>query len=101
MPSLPDTMRAVVLDGPGPPAAFQIRQLHFYPIEYLPRGVRLTAYHGEARDLPSKVLQDFLDAVAAGRFSVPVHRSYTLDDIVEAHTDMEAGKASGKLVVTI
>ena len=72
----------------------------FYPIEYLPRGVRLTAYHGEASDLPAEVLQEFLDAVAAERISVPIHRCYTLDDIVEAHTEMEAGTASGKLVVT-
>ena len=26
-PSLPDTMRAVVLEGPGPPESLQIRQL--------------------------------------------------------------------------
>src|SRR5258706_7136189 len=31
----------------------------FYPIDYLPRGVRLTAYHGEAKDLPQTVLQHF------------------------------------------
>jgi NADPH:quinone reductase len=27
----------------------------FYPIEYLPKGVRLTAYGGEADDLPPAV----------------------------------------------
>jgi len=46
----------------------------FYPIDYVPRGVRLTAYSGDARDLPAAVLQSFLDAVAAGRLTVPVHR---------------------------
>jgi NADPH:quinone reductase-like Zn-dependent oxidoreductase len=71
----------------------------FYPIDYLPRGVRLTAYSGDARDLPAAVLQSFLDAVAAGRLTVPVHRTYTLDEIATAHADMEAGRASGKLVV--
>jgi NADPH:quinone reductase-like Zn-dependent oxidoreductase len=71
----------------------------FYPIEYLPRGVRLTAYGGDATDLPSQVLQDFLDAVAAGDATVPIHRTYHLDDIVTAHADMEAGRATGKLVV--
>src|SRR5712692_3950897 len=30
----------------------------FYQIEYLPRGVRLTSYHGEAEDLPQPVLQE-------------------------------------------
>ncbi len=71
----------------------------FYPIEYLPRGVRLTAYGGDATDLPSAVLQEFLDAVAAGQAVVPIHRVYRLDQIAEAHADMEAGRAAGKLVV--
>ncbi len=72
----------------------------FYPIDYLPRGVRLTAYHGEAEDLPQPVLQDFLDAAAAGRVVVPIQRVYRFDQIVEAHAAMEAGAAAGKLVVT-
>jgi NADPH2:quinone reductase len=72
----------------------------FYPIDYLPRGVRLTAYHGEAEDLPQPVLQEFLDAVAAGHVVVPIDRVYRLDQIVEAHAAMEAGGAAGKLVVT-
>lgn len=68
-------------------------------IEYLPRGVRLTAYGGDATDLPAHVLRDFLDNVAAGDAIVPIHRTYRLDDIAEAHADMEAGRATGKLVV--
>jgi NADPH:quinone reductase-like Zn-dependent oxidoreductase len=71
----------------------------FYPIEYLPRGVRLTAYGGDATDLPAAVLQEFLDAVAAGDAIVPIHRIYRLDEIAEAHAEMEAGRATGKLVV--
>ena len=71
----------------------------FYPIGYLPRGVRLTAYGGEASDLPAAVLQSFLDAVAAGHLTVPLYRTYTLDEICIAHADMEANNATGKLVV--
>jgi NADPH2:quinone reductase len=72
----------------------------FYPIEYLPRGVRLTAYHGEAQDLPAPVLQGFFDAVAGGHAVVPIDRVYSFDQIAEAHAAMEAGGAAGKLVVT-
>jgi NADPH:quinone reductase-like Zn-dependent oxidoreductase len=72
----------------------------FYPIDYLPRGVRLTSYHGEAEDLPQPVLQEFLHAVAAGHVVVPVERVYRFDQIVEAHAAMESGGAAGKLVVT-
>ena len=73
----------------------------FYPIGYLPRGVRLTAYGGEASDLPAAVLQSFLDTVAAGRLTVPLYRTYTLDEIRIAHADMEADNATGKLVVVL
>jgi NADPH2:quinone reductase len=71
----------------------------FYPMDWLPNGVRLTAYSGEAADLPAATLQGFLDAVAAGRATVPVGRVYRLDEIVQAHRDMEAGIVGGKAVV--
>ena len=71
----------------------------FYPIDYIPRGVRLTAYSGGAADLPANVLQDFLDAVAAGDAVVPISRVYQLEEIRQAHAEMEAGSATGKIVV--
>ena len=73
----------------------------FYPMDWLPNGVRLTAYSGEASDLPPHVLQDYLDAVAQGRAVIPVGRVYGLDDIVRAHRDMEAGVVGGKAVVLL
>lgn len=71
----------------------------WYPMDYIPNGVRLTAYSGESADLPPAVLQTFLDDVAAGRLRVPIHRVYTLDEIADAHRDMSEGNATGKLVV--
>lgn len=73
----------------------------WYPMDFLPNGVRLTAYSGEAADLPTGVLQEFLDAVADGTATVPVGRTYALDEIAQAHRDMEDGTATGKLVVTL
>jgi NADPH:quinone reductase-like Zn-dependent oxidoreductase len=101
-PTLPDTLRATRLHGvvcfTGMLSnRWTVRD--FYPIEYLPRGVRLTAYGGDAGDLPAAVLQEFLDAVAAGEARVPIHRTYRLAEIAAAHADMEAGRATGKLVV--
>jgi NADPH:quinone reductase-like Zn-dependent oxidoreductase len=72
----------------------------FYPIDYLPRGVRLSAYGGDAGDLPAPVLQGFLDAVAAGTAVVPIDNVYPFDQIVEAHVAMETGHTKGKLVIT-
>jgi NADPH2:quinone reductase len=100
--SLPDTLRATALHGVVCFAGILSNDWiveRFYPIGYIPNGVRLTAYGGEAADLPQEVLQDFLDAVAAGRLRVPLHASYPLDEIATAHAEMEAGNATGKLVV--
>jgi NADPH:quinone reductase len=103
-PTLPDTLRATAIHGVVCFSGMLSNQWtvkDFYPIGYLPRGVRLTAYGGEASDLPPAVLQSFLDAAAAGRLTVPLYRSYTLDEIHTAHVDMEANRATGKLVVVL
>jgi NADPH:quinone reductase-like Zn-dependent oxidoreductase len=101
-PTLPDTLRATRVHGvvcfTGMLSnVWTVRD--FYPIDYLPAGVRLTAYSGGAADLPPDVLQSCLDAVAAGRLTVPVDRTYALEDIARAHADMERDAAAGKLVV--
>lgn len=73
----------------------------FYPNDYLPRGVRLSAYSGDAGDLPASVLQEFLDAVARGEAVVLIHHVYAFEEVAEAHADMEVGGTSGKLVVRV
>jgi NADPH:quinone reductase len=103
-PTLPDTLRATRVQGVVCFTGMLSNQWtvrDFYPIDYLPRGVRLTAYGGEARDLPADVLQQFLDDVAAGKARVPIGQVYRFDEIVQAHTAMEAGTSAGKLVVTV
>src|SRR4051794_20968430 len=99
--TLPDTLRATAVHGVVCFTGMLSNQwtvADFYPIDYLPTGVRLAAYGGDAADLPTDVLQAYLDAVAAGRLTVPIHRTYTLDEIAQAHADMEHGRATGKLV---
>jgi NADPH:quinone reductase len=102
-PTLPDTLRATRVHGVVCFTGMLSNQWtvkDFYPIDYIPRGVRLTAYGGEAADLPASVLQGFIGLVEAGRVSVPIAHLYHLDEIVEAHAAMEAGTMTGKLVVT-
>jgi NADPH2:quinone reductase len=103
-PTLPDTLRATRVHGVVCFTGMLSNEWtvrDFYPIDYLPRGVRLAAYGGDAGDLPPQVLQGFLDAVAAGEAVVPIDRVYGFDEIVAAHAAMEAGEARGKLVVTV
>jgi len=52
----PDTLRSVALHGTVCFTGMLSNEWtvkDFYPIDYLPRGVRLTAYSGEAADLPA------------------------------------------------
>lgn len=102
-PTLPDTLRSVRVHGVvcfTGMLSSQWTVRDFSPFDYLPRGVRLTVYGGDAADLPADLLQRYLDDVAAGRVVVPVGHVYRFDQIVQAHADMEANRASGKLVVT-
>jgi NADPH:quinone reductase len=101
-PTLRDTLRCTALHGVVRFTGMLSNEWtvkDFYPIDYVPNGVGLTAYGGEAADLPREVLQEFLDDVAAGRATVPLYRAFNLDEIAEAHAIMEAGKATGKMVV--
>ena len=102
-PTLPDTLNSVRPLGVACFAGMLSNEWtvkDFYPIEYLPYGVRLSAYGGNSSDLPAHVLQEFLDAAASGQITVPIGATYGLDEIVEAHRVMEAGTAVGKIVVT-
>lgn len=71
----------------------------FYPIDYLPQGVRLTAYSGNAADLPTQVLDDYLAAAVLDPELIPLDRVFPLDQIGAAHDYMEHDLATGKIVV--
>ena len=100
-PTLPDTLAATRVHGTVCFVGMLSNQWvveDFYPIDYLPRGVRLSAYTGGADDLPAAVLQRFLDEVAAGAVDLGPITTYRLEDIARAHADLDANRVSGKLV---
>lgn len=103
-PTLPDTLRATRVHGTVCFTGMLSNQWtvsEFYPIDYIPRGVRLTAYAGGAADLPASVLQAYLDRLAAGSLAIGPLRTYALDDISRAHADLEHNRVFGKLVGVI
>ena len=71
----------------------------FYPIGYIPTGVRLTGYGGEAADLPPRFCSRSSTTWPPAAWRCPSTASIRFDEIAAAHADMEAGRAVGKLVV--
>lgn len=104
-PTLQDTLRSVRIQGTvcfSGLVSDQWTIKDFYPIGYIPKGVRLTAYSGEASDLPASVFQHLLDSIASGKVTVPLHKVYGgLSEVRQAHADMESNAAVGKLVVRL
>jgi NADPH:quinone reductase len=103
-PTLPDTLRATRVHGTVCFTGMLSNRWtvsEFYPIDYIPRGVRLTAYAGGAGDLPAQVLQAYLDRLAAGDLAIGPLHTYTLDDMPRAHADLEHNRVFGKLVGVI
>lgn len=101
-PTLPDTLNATRVHGTVCFAGMLSNQWtisNFYPIGYLPAGVRLTAYGGEADDLPASVLQRYLDRIARGEASLGPAAVYPMAEIRQAHDDLEHNRTAGKLVV--
>jgi NADPH2:quinone reductase len=102
--TLPDSLRATKVHGTvcfTGMVSDEWTVRDFYPIGYIPNGVRLTAYGGESADLPQHVMQEFLDDIAADRLSVTIGRVFELDEIALAHEMMETNAAVGKMVVRV
>ncbi len=71
----------------------------FSPMDAIPTGVNLTTYQGGSEDFITTPLQKVVHAVAAGTFTPPIGRVFSIDEIVEAHRAMEDNTAGGKIVV--
>lgn len=65
----------------------------FSPLGYIPFGMRLTAYGGEARDLPTDVFSRQIQAIAK------VYRG--LEQVRDAQADLEKGSKPGQHVVVL
>lgn len=101
---LADTLRTVRRDGTvcfTGALAGQWTIPDFSPF-MIPFGVRLTSYGGQATDLPADVFAHQLQAVAAGRLTVPIAKVYHgLEQVRDAQADLESGATPGKHVVVL
>jgi NADPH:quinone reductase-like Zn-dependent oxidoreductase len=64
-------------------------------------GVTLTRFGSDAltRADYGPMFQDVVDGVESGRYRANLDRTFTLDEIADAHRAMESNRAAGKLVV--
>jgi NADPH2:quinone reductase len=59
----------------------------------------LMTYTGSRDDLVASAGQVF-SMVAGGKIRVEINQRYALDEIVQAHSDLEAGRTSGSTIIT-
>jgi NADPH2:quinone reductase len=71
----------------------------FAPMEFIPATVHLTIYDSGQIRVEGKHFQQFIRDVEAGRVQLNVNRTYSLEDIAEAHRAMESNAGTGKIVV--
>ena len=71
----------------------------FSPMAAIPTAVSLTTYAGGPDDFMLTPLNELAVQVAAGQLRVQVGRTFSLDQIAEAHRCMETNMAGGKIVV--
>ncbi len=67
----------------------------------IPTGVKLTTYSGEASDITAQQLDEYLALVAAGKISVKLGPVFGFDDLHQAHANMDANRANGKMVIVV
>jgi NADPH2:quinone reductase len=66
----------------------------------IPTGVRLTSYAGEAEDLPTEALNQYLHAIEAGTMNVVIADVYQgFEKVADAHHALETRHQPGKYVV--
>jgi len=54
---------------------------------------------GGAAAASAATLADLAEGIAAGDLVVPIQRTYPLDDVIAAYTELEAGHMAGKIVL--
>ncbi|KAH6982461.1 chaperonin 10-like protein [Ilyonectria destructans] len=71
------------------------------PMESIPSGVCLTAYSGGRKEFMETPLSDLARKIKDGKLKLRIGKTFSLDDIVEAHRFLEENKALGKIVVLV
>jgi len=71
----------------------------FLPMRDIPTAVKLTSYGGEAADLSSEQLQEYLGLIEEGKLVVETGPVFEFEELIQAHQLMDTNQAGGKIVV--
>ncbi|KAM0415801.1 hypothetical protein ACHAPT_013262 [Fusarium lateritium] len=71
------------------------------PMESIPSGVSLTAYSGGRKEFMETPLSDLAQMIKDGKLKLRIGKTFSLDDIVDAHRFSEENKALSKIVVLV
>ena len=71
----------------------------FSPMDAIPSTVKLTTYSGGNREFMETPYTELVSRIKAGKMHVEVGKTFSLNEIVEAHRVMEGNKAGGKIVI--
>lgn len=71
------------------------------PMEAIGSGVYLTGYSGGPEEFMETPLSDMARKIKAGKLKLQLGKTFSLEEIVDAHQFMEENKALGKVVVLV
>ena len=73
----------------------------FAPMDFIPALTRLTVFDSGQTPMDKGKLQAFLNDVELGKISLNLSRTFSLNEIAEAHRLMDTDAAGGKIVVVL
>jgi len=71
----------------------------FSPMYDIPTAGRLTTYAGDAHNLSSAMLQEFIQLVEKEIINLNIDKVFKLDEMVQVHHYLESNQAKGKIVI--
>jgi NADPH2:quinone reductase len=83
----------------GPPAPFSVGMLAAKGSIYVTRQTVFT--HIATRESTQLMADDLFDAITSGKVKIRIDQRYPLDQVQQAHRDLEARKTTGSTILTL
>ncbi len=74
---------------------------NFEPAAAIATAVCLTTYQGDEKDFINTPLEEMVQQIKKGDLKIQIGKTFSLEQIVEAHRTMDENTAGGKIVLTM